>query len=102
VSKKYIETSFGMNLPRKLMVGAVPYLVEDAKLEADFGDCDTDKKLIRIDLRRHLTVQQLLVTWHHETGHAIACEYGVKLAERDTDRMAQGRTQVLTDWMEAQ
>ena len=92
-----------MNLPRKVTIGAMPYEVrDDATLGDDFGDCDFDQKVIRINVKKHLTVQQLLVTWHHETGHAIAYEFGVMLNEKNTDRMAQGRTQVFADWMEAQ
>lgn len=102
MSKKHIETPFSMNLPRRVTIGAVPYLVKDDPHMEDFGDCEFDRKLIRINVKRHLTLQQLLVTWHHETAHAIANEYGIPLSEKNTDRMAQGRTQVFKDWMEAQ
>ena len=102
MSSKHIETPFGMNLPCKVMIGAVPYLVKDNPHMEDFGDCNFDRKVISINVAKHLTLPQLLVTWHHETGHAIANEFGVPLSEGNCDRMAQGRTQAHVAWMEAQ
>ena len=100
--KKSIETPFTMNLPTSTTIGAIPYTVIDEPRMEDFGDCNTDTKVIRINVRKHLTLQQLLVTWNHETDHAINEEYGLPDKERDVDRRAQGRTQVFKDWMEAQ
>jgi len=102
MSRKYIETPFGVNLPRRIMVGAVPYDVRDDPNIEDFGDCNTDTKVIRINVAKHHTRQQLLLTWHHETGHAINEEYSCPDKEKDVDRRAQGRTQVLEYWVAVQ
>ena len=100
--KKRVKTPFSMSLPASITVGGTPYEVRDDPHLEDFGECEVVSKVIRINIKKHLTLQQLLVTWHHETGHAIAEEYGVNMNEKNTDRMAQGRTQVFKDWMEAQ
>ena len=100
--KKHISTPFGMNLPCKVQIGAVPYEVRDDPHMDDFGECNVDTKVIRINVARHLTIHQLMVTWHHETGHAIDEEYGERETERACDRRAQGRTQAHVAWLEAQ
>jgi hypothetical protein len=100
--EKHIETPFGFNLPCKVFIGAVPYLVRDDPTMDDMGECNVETKIIRINVKKHHTGHQLLLTWHHETGHGICEEYGERDNEKSCDRRAQGRTQVHAAWIEAQ
>lgn len=102
--RKRIKTPQGAFLPARIQIAAVWYTVTIAPeaREEDLGSCDSLRKIINIDVAKHPDAEAVMVTWKHETGHAIEEEYGIPMTDKNTDRYAQGRAQEFWQFVEVQ
>ena len=99
---KHIKTPF-FTLPAVVQIGAFPIRIEDAKLDSDdMGLFDSGALLIQVDVAKHTSYAQLMVTLLHEVGHAIDYVFNTKRSDADVDRHAHGYTQAFLYIAEAQ
>ncbi len=99
---RHIKTPF-FTLPAVVQIGAFFIRLEDAKLDSDdMGLFDSGELLIQIDVAKHRSYTQLMVTVLHEIGHAIDYVFNTKRTDADVDRHAHGYTQAFLYIAEAQ
>ena len=98
---KHTKTPF-FTLPAVIQIGAIPIRVEKKELDGDDMGRFDGAGLIEIDVKKHTSYAQLMVTLLHEAGHAIDFCYGMDREDPEGDRTAHGYTQVFFYIAEAQ
>ena len=102
--KQRIKTKFGFYLPASVPIGSVEYAVVDRPLRGKrtFGNTDSAKLVIIIDVAKHGSAAELLQTYEHEIGHAIVSETGYSRPHGELNVEAHMHTQGLVALVMAQ
>ena len=98
---RHTKTPF-FTLPAVVQLGAIPIRIEDKELDGDDMGRFDGFGLIEIDVKKHTSYAQLMVTLLHEVGHAIDFCYGMDRKDDAVDRVAHGYTQAFLYIAEAQ